>query len=174
MKALARPLWNQRGVSRRTKLRVYNSTILSILLYGAETWPLTKTLSARIDGFDGRALRRIEGIFWPRIISNEDLRAITHQPPASRLAAMRRVRWYGHLLRLPDDHPTKALLDFDPAREGWLRPRGAPRTRWLDVVAQDLQLCDLTLAAARPLAQNRPAWRRLVARVGSTLPEHED
>ena len=174
MKSLARPLWNQRSVSRKTKMRVYNSTVLSILLYGAESWPLNKSLSARIDGFDSRALRRIEGIFWPQRISNEDLRALTQQPPASRIAAMRRVRWYGHLLRLPPHHPTKAMLDFNPAQEGWRRPRGAPRTRWLDVVAQDLQLCGTTLAAAQQLAQDRPSWKRLVTRVGSTLLEQED
>ena len=173
MKALARPLWNQRTISRKTKLRIYNSTVLAILLYGAETWPLNKTLSTRIDGFDSRALRQIERIFWPQRITNDELRAITQQPPASRLAAMRRVRWYGHLQRLPPQHPTKAMLDFDPGLEGWRRPRGAPRTRWLDVVTQDLQLCGITIADAQQLAQDRPAWRRLVTRVGSTLPEQE-
>ena len=38
MQSLSRPLWRHRHISRRTKLRVYNASVLSILLYGAETW----------------------------------------------------------------------------------------------------------------------------------------
>ena len=74
LKSLDRPLWKQRHVSRRTKLRVYNSTILPILLYGSETWAMTQHATDRINGFDTRALRRIERIFWPETISNADLR----------------------------------------------------------------------------------------------------
>ncbi|KAL1273454.1 hypothetical protein QQF64_029316 [Cirrhinus molitorella] len=101
--------------SRKTKLRIYNSAVLSILLYGSETWPLNKTLAARIDGFDSRALRTIENIRWPQRVSNEALRARTRQPRASGLVAQRRTRWFGHVLRLPPDYPTKAIIQFDPS-----------------------------------------------------------
>ena len=175
MQSLSRPLWRHRHVSRRTKIRVYNASVLSILLYGSETWAINKTLEARIDGFDSRSLRRIEGIHWSQHVTNERLREMTQQPPASNLIAMRRMRWFGHLLRLPPTHPTKALLDFNPAEHGWRRPRGAPRTRWLDVVAADLHLCGTTLQDARQMAQDRRGWRNLVSRVGSTrLAAYED
>lgn len=48
---------------------IYNSAALSILLYGLETWTLNKTLAARIDGFNSRALRTIENIRWPQRVS---------------------------------------------------------------------------------------------------------
>lgn len=56
------------------KLRIYNSAALSILLYGLETWTLNKTLAARIDGFNIRALRTIENIRWPQRVSHKVLR----------------------------------------------------------------------------------------------------
>ena len=174
LKSLDRPLWKQRHVSRRTKMRVYNATILPILLYGSETWAMTKYTTDRINGFDSRALRRIERIFWPETITNVELRARTQQPPAANIIAERRVRWYGHLLRLPPDHPTKALLDFQPQRAGWRRPRGAPRTRWIDVVAEDLRRCNVTIGDAPQLAQQRSVWRSLGKRVGSTHHLQED
>ena len=149
-------------------MRVYNATILPILLYGSETWAMTQHTTNRINGFDSRALRRIERIFWPETISNMELRARTQQPPATSLIAERRVRWYGHLLRLPPDHPTKALLDFQPQLAGWRRPRGAPRTRWIDVVAEDLRRCNVAIGDAPQLAQQRSVWRSLGKRVGST------
>ena len=133
MQSLWRPLWRHRSISQRTKRRIYNTSVLTVLLFGSETWPLN-TLAARLDGFNSRVLRTIEGIHWSQHISNDEVRRRTQQPLASRLAAQRRIRWFGHVQRLPPEHPTRAILDFNPQMAGWRRPRGAPRTRWLDVV----------------------------------------
>lgn len=64
-------------------------------------------LAARLDGFDSGALSRIEGIIWSQQVTNHTLRGQTQQLPAFRLAAMRRVRWHGHIIRLPgkEYHP---------------------------------------------------------------------
>ncbi|KAI8517778.1 hypothetical protein Bbelb_037950 [Branchiostoma belcheri] len=174
MQALWRPLWKHRHISLGTKLRVYNAAVVSILLYGAETWPLSNTLAARLDGFDSRCLRRILGVRWFDHLPGIELRQRTQQPPASRVAAMRRVRWYGHLLRLPPDHPTRAILNFSPQSAGWKRPRGAPRTRWTDVLAKDLALANITPEEAQGLAQDRPRWREVARLVGSTHIVQED
>ncbi|KAL1246814.1 hypothetical protein QQF64_034817 [Cirrhinus molitorella] len=168
LQSLWKPLWRHQTISRKTKLRIYNSAVLSILLYGSETWPLNKTLAARIDGFDSRALRTIENIRWPQRVSNEALRARTRQPRASGLVAQRRTRWFGHVLRLPPDHPTKAIIQFDPRAADWRRPQGKPRTRWLDVVAGDLQQYGVALDDAEQLAQDRQCWKQLVHLVSST------
>ncbi|KAG7503735.1 hypothetical protein JOB18_043998 [Solea senegalensis] len=87
LQSLWKPLWRHQTISGKTKLRIYNSAILSILLYGSETWPLHKSLASRLDGFDSRALRTIENIRWPQRVSNEALRAHTRQPRASCLGA---------------------------------------------------------------------------------------
>ena len=120
-------------------------------------------LSSRLDGFDSRALRSILGIHWRDHVSNETVRILAGQLPASSLAARCWVRWYGRVLRLPPHHSSRAILDFDPGSFGWKRPRGAPRTRWLDVVKRDLDQL-----AIEPLAQVRGKWRALVNMVGST------
>lgn len=44
-------LWRHQTISRKTKLRIYNSAVHSILLCGSETWLLNKTLAIRIDGY---------------------------------------------------------------------------------------------------------------------------
>jgi len=107
MQALRKPLRRQQSISRTTKMRIYNAAVLSVLLYGAETWQLTGTLSSRLDDFDSRALRSILGIHWRVLISNEMVRTLAGQPPASYLAAHRWVRWYGYVLRLPTHLPSR-------------------------------------------------------------------
>ena len=122
MQGLHKPLWRHRTISRRTKLRVYNASVLSVLLYGAKTWPLNKTMEARVNGFDSRALRRIENIHWSQHVTNQELRERTQQPPASIYATKKRLRWYGHVQRMPDEPPTKVIHDFNPVAAGWTRP----------------------------------------------------
>ena len=55
---------------------VYESVILSTLLCSAELWPLTVTLSKRLDAAHHRWLRRISGI-WKDKVTNEEVRART-------------------------------------------------------------------------------------------------
>ena len=61
--ALDRNIWRSR-ISVATKLRLYNSCILSIFLYGAETWAVTATAAKTFDALDQRCLRRILNIFY--------------------------------------------------------------------------------------------------------------
>ena len=168
LRSLWRPVWRHRNISRRVKLRIFNATVLPVLLYGAETWPLPKSMAGRISGFETRALRTIEGIRLDRHITNDELRRITGQTPILRILAQRRLRWFGHICRMPREIPTKAALDLDPSAIGWRRPRGAPRSRWLDIVSKDLQGLGLTVEQAKAAALDRRRWRSLVSLVVST------
>ena len=141
---------------------------------GPRTSPLRRD-SMDLRSFDSRALRQVENIYWPQLISNRDLRGRTHQPAASTIAAKRCLRWFGHVQRNSPNHPTQIQLDFDPSTAGWRRPRVVPRTRWKDVIAKDLQPLGLTLEDAHIIAHDRPAWRRLVSLMSSTRTQaHED
>ncbi|XP_073821545.1 uncharacterized protein [Musca autumnalis] len=40
-----RKIWSSRNISRSTKLRLFNTSIKPILLYGCETWKVTKTIN---------------------------------------------------------------------------------------------------------------------------------
>ena len=125
-------------------------------------------MASRINGFDSRALRTLENIKWYDLISNEVLRERTQQPPASLLATQRRLRWYGHIQRLPEEHPTRSIFEFNPHTAGWRRPRGAPRTRWRDTIRKDFEDLNVPFELAPRLAEFRPWWRALVDSVVST------
>jgi hypothetical protein len=49
--------------SKNVKLRMYKTLILSVVLYGCETWSLTWKEGHRLRVFENRVLRRI---FWPK------------------------------------------------------------------------------------------------------------
>ena len=81
LRRLWKPLWRHRNISDRTKMRIYNACVLSVLLYGSETWPLSATHAKELAGFDNRAQRRVLGIRWQDRITNEEVRRRSLQPP---------------------------------------------------------------------------------------------
>ena len=46
---------------KNLKIKIYRYIILSVLLYGCETWSLTLTEERRLRVFENRVLRRIFG-----------------------------------------------------------------------------------------------------------------
>jgi len=51
-------IWSQSKLSIAMKLRIYSMCVLSILLYGSETWTLTQADWKRLDSFHLRCQRR--------------------------------------------------------------------------------------------------------------------
>ncbi|KAI8494426.1 hypothetical protein Bbelb_276520 [Branchiostoma belcheri] len=148
-----------RNLSLHTKLRLYNSLVFSILLYGAEAWTLTSTQEWQLDAFDAKCLRRTLGIrWWYGRVTNIALRRSTNQPPVSQKIRAARLQLFGQLARSsPPSEPARPLLE--PTTTNWTRPRGRPRQKWLDVLSSDLRAAGLNLTTAWAAAQNRSAWR---------------
>jgi len=76
-------IWNNRSFSVKVKMRLYNSIIVPIVLYAAETWAVTKTMEKRMDSFDSRNLRRILKIRWQDKVHTSSVREKTGQCPLS-------------------------------------------------------------------------------------------
>ena len=95
------------------------------LIYGAESWKITKTISYRLEVFQRKCLRRILRIFWPNTISNEDIYAQTLTMLITEEIQRRRWRWICHILRRPTTISIFTLR-WNPAGK---RSRGKPKTK---------------------------------------------
>ena len=80
--ATLRNFWKSVKFCQKAKIRLLKSNVLSILLYGSESWKMTKTINHRLEIFQNRCLRKILKIFWPNTISNAVLHK-KHQPRPS-------------------------------------------------------------------------------------------
>ena len=58
-----RKVWASGQHRRKTKLRIYKSNVMSVLLYGAECWKVNQNDGQRLNTFHNRCLRRILRIF---------------------------------------------------------------------------------------------------------------
>ncbi|VDO88607.1 unnamed protein product [Schistosoma margrebowiei] len=75
-------IWNSKQLSTNTKIRIFNTNVKTVLLYGAETWRTTKAIIQKIQVFINNCLRKLLQIRWPDTISNNVLWERTNQIPA--------------------------------------------------------------------------------------------
>ena len=62
--AMLKPIWKSKQLLK-TKLRLYNSNVLSVLLYSSECRKLTPKLAPKLETFQNRCLWKILEVFWP-------------------------------------------------------------------------------------------------------------
>ena len=68
------PVWKSQQYNTHTHIQNYNCTkAVSLRLYGSECWRMTEKDISKLSSFFTKNLRKIVRIFWPQIISNQDL-----------------------------------------------------------------------------------------------------
>ncbi|KAL5260839.1 hypothetical protein ACHWQZ_G006766 [Mnemiopsis leidyi] len=95
-------IWNSRTIRTPTKIRIYKAAVLTILLYGAEVWNTTKKQMKRFEVFHQTSLRRILRIKWFYHVSNEEVLRRAGIKPVETFISAARLRWYGHVVRMPE------------------------------------------------------------------------
>ena len=87
----------------------FESNVIAVLLYGCESWRMTKGDEAKLDTFQHKCLRRLLKIYWPMRVSNEEVRRRANTEIISELK--RRWTWIGHVLRMDNSClPRVALI----------------------------------------------------------------
>jgi hypothetical protein len=166
--ARLRPIWKSKQYSLKTKLKLYNSNVKSVLLYGSECWRVVKSDMDKISAFHNGCLRKICRIFWPQKVSNQDLYSKTNSKNIIHEIKHRRLKWLGHVLRMEQGRIPKTSLQWTPVGK---RKPGRPKTTWRRTVEAELKEMGLTWGEASKLAKDRQEWRRRVAALFPTREE---
>ena len=118
-------IWSSKELSLKTKVRLFNTNVKSVLLYGSESWRTTVATIKRVQTFINICLRKILHTLWPGTISNKDL--WHNQTTADEEIQKRRWRWLGHTLHKPISKTTRQDLtwNFQGKRKG-----GRSRNTW--------------------------------------------
>ena len=136
-------IWKSQQYSIKTKLKLYQSCILSTLLYASECWRMTKDDDLdKVSVFHTKSLRRILRIFWPNKISNEELLRRCEQEGVANILMKRRWRWIGHVLRRDKHDNARIALYWTPEGK---RKRGRPKITWRRTVMEEVRAVGETL-----------------------------
>ncbi|KAJ8937082.1 hypothetical protein NQ318_017671 [Aromia moschata] len=112
-------------------MRIYKAVYRPILTYGCESWVLNKKEKVRIGAMEMKYLRKVKGVNRLQRHRNEDIRRELEIQPITEYIEKRQLEWWGHLMRLPNNTPTRKIWE---ARSYGKRKRGRPEETWDDTI----------------------------------------
>ena len=158
-------IWASGGINRRTNLRILNSNVKSVLLFGCETWRTTQTMQRKIQTFFNTCLRRIYKIQRQEKILNEDRWERAGHELVAKQILRGKWDWIGHTLRKPASSTTRQALTRNPQGK---RKRGRSRNSWRRDTEAELKKQGTNWSGMTRAAQNRERWRGVVDGLCST------
>ena len=163
-------MWRNKNISVSTKLRIFETNVKAVLLYGAETRKHTKVTTSKLQVFINKCLRSILRIRWPDQITNKELWARCRQRPIEEELKDRKWRWIGHTLRKGQNNISCQALDWNPQGK---RKRGRPRNTWKRTTEAELNNINISWKEVKTQAKDRKKWRTVVSALCSTRSEEE-
>lgn len=152
-------VWYSKRLELKLKLKIFRSNVMSVLLYGSETWRVLQSLTSKLQVFANKCLRKICGIFYPDKITNEDLYKRTNQKLVTEIIRQRKWRWIGHTFRKPPDDICRQALNWNPPGQ---RSRGRPKNTWQVCVKAEALQQGRNWNEMPVLANNRNEFDRFV------------
>ena len=137
-------IWRDKRLTLDTKISIYQTLVLSVLLYAADTWTLLSANVRTLDALHQKCLRQLLGIRWYDRVRNDEVLQRTGLTSLSHILSRRRISVFGHVTRLDDVTPANMALQFHinvslnrPFDRTWRRSPGLPRNNWLDQLRND-------------------------------------
>ena len=147
-------VWNS-CLRKDLKVWLFTATVESVLLYGSETWTMTKRLERMVDGCYTRMLRMVLGVSWKQHMTNSELYG--KLPKVSSKITERRLRLAGHIYRHPELTANKLLL-WEPLHGDV--GRGRPHFTFVDSLKESTGLRNKDEVGN--LMLDRSLWRDVV------------
>jgi hypothetical protein len=147
---------SSRLISKNLKIKIHNTVILPVVLYGCETWSFTLGEEHRLRVFENRVLRRIFGPkreedgSWRKL--HNELHNLYSSSNIVRVIKSRKVRLAGHVACMGEGRGVNRVLVGKPEGK---RPPATPRRKWEDNIKMDLREIAIDGANWIRLAQDR-------------------
>ena len=98
----------------QTKLCIFNTNVKADLLYSCETCTNSNSLTAKLQAFINKCLRKMLRIFWPDQIKNSKLWKCMKQLRMDLQIWKCKWGWLGHTLWKLSDDTARQALEWDP------------------------------------------------------------
>lgn len=158
---LKQNVWERRGLSLETKLKVYRAVVLPSLLYACETWTVYSRHAKQLNAFHLRCLRALLRVKWQDKVPDTEVLKRAESESIHAILLRSQLRWAGHVRRMDDSRLPKRLL-YGELSTG-KRSLGRPKMRYKDTLKVALKHCLIPNSSWERCAENRSAWRSLVS-----------
>jgi len=100
---------------------IFSTIVESIITYGSETWEVNKRNENRLKAVEMDFWRRACGVSRIERVRNGEIRRSQRKKDIMDTVDMKRLVWYGHVQRMPEERWPRRMLDWVPERR---RKRG--------------------------------------------------
>jgi len=107
--------------------------------------------------FHCHCLKRILGISWRDHITNDEVMTRFQQAALHDIEATRRIRFIGHILRLPPTSLASLAIEWRP--DNGKRNIGRPKRTWQDTLKEDLEVMGIDWSDKTTAASDCANWR---------------
>jgi len=139
--------------SQKTKTKIFNSTVIPVMTYGAQTWAITKKQTHKLCVTQNNMLRRMLQIKLKDHIPIQDVLQQANTKSVYTAVKSLKLGYAGHLAREPEPKWCSLLTFWVPHDRR--RRRGRPYTRWTDEINK------LAGYSWKNKARNRQEWKRV-------------
>ena len=154
---LAPPLKHSHSdIPMEAKNTIINSIFVPTLTYQCQTWTMTKPLERKITTCEMRCSRKAVNKTRRDMIPNTKNREMVGTKSIHHHIQQQRIKWFGHLTRLPIQHPAQRAYN---TRLSGRKARGRPRRTWINRVKETLSLYNIPPAQAFWCAADKRLFR---------------
>ena len=93
-------LWKSPHISTATKVKLFNTTCVTILLYDCESWVISQDMENKINAFATSCYRVMLNIKRIDHVLNTTVYSMTNTVPLIHLVRHRQLKFLGHILRM--------------------------------------------------------------------------
>ena len=154
--------WHNKDVMRRnigfkTKMKILNCYVFSILNYGCESWTWNEAMRKKIDAFEMWCYRRMLRISWMDGVTNDQvLDRVQEELHFGRDMRKKKMEYAGHVLRGSSGCSHLQILE---CQLGGKYKVGAPRKIWMNDILEWTGLD--TYGKVKRKAEDRQGWRKV-------------